>query len=111
MVPPVGLVGKFNTSALLLGVTAFSMAAAVTEKAFSGRQETATGTPPARAMPGAIADVARFVIDHFVAGVDDGAEGQIHRLAHPHSDEDFARRVVGNLEMLGGRWRRWLRAR
>ena len=53
IVPPVGLVGKFSTKTLLLGVSAFSMAAAVTEKASSARQATATGLPCVMEMPGA----------------------------------------------------------
>ena len=45
MVPPVGLVGKFNTSALLRGVTAFSTASAVSANPFSAEQDTGTAMP------------------------------------------------------------------
>ncbi len=36
-----------------------------------------------------IADVARLVKHHLVAGIDERAEGDVERLAHADGDEDF----------------------
>ena len=43
---------------------------------------------------GIIRDVARLVIEHFVAGFNQGADGEIHGLADADGDEDFGVGVV-----------------
>ena len=48
---------------------------------------------------GGVADVAGFVVEDFVAWVDDGAEGEIDGFADPDGDDDFRFGVVGDLEM------------
>ena len=53
IVPPVGLVGKFKTSALLFDVMARAIASAVTANPSLARHGTGTGTPCASEIPGA----------------------------------------------------------
>ena len=49
---------------------------------------------------GAVADVAGLVVDDFVARIQNGAEGDVERLADADGDEDLGLRVVGDAELL-----------
>ena len=39
------------------------------------------------------------MVNHFVARIDDGAEGNVHGFADADGDEDFAFRFVADMEM------------
>ena len=48
---------------------------------------------------GAVRDVAGLVVDDLVAGIGDGADGEVERLADADGDEDFIGRVVHAAEL------------
>ena len=50
---------------------------------------------------GAVADVAGFVVDDFVAGIDDSAEGEVEGLGDADGDEDLGLGIVLDTEVPG----------
>ncbi len=48
---------------------------------------------------GVVGDVARLVVQHLVAGVDDGAKGEINGFGNADGDDDFGLWVVGDFEV------------
>ena len=72
----------------------FSMASAVTENPFSAEHETATGTPCVMRDARRVTHVARLVINHFVAGIDQRAQSDVHRFTDANGDQDFVLRIV-----------------
>ena len=49
----------------------------------------------------AVAHVAGLVVEDFVAGVDERAQGEVNGLAHAHRHDDLRGRIVGDVEVLG----------
>ncbi len=99
-VAPVGLHGKFSISTFDFGVIFSFSAAAVRREvilhAGGDRDRHAEGHDDARR----IADVARLVVEHFVAGIQQRAQGEVDRLGDADGDDDFGARIVGDAEVL-----------
>jgi hypothetical protein len=53
-----------------------------------------------------VGNIARLVVNHLVAGIEQGAQGDVDRLGNADRDEHLARRIVGNTEEIrrSGRW-------
>ena len=50
---------------------------------------------------GRVADIARFVVNDLIAGIDDGPQRDVERLADADADEDLRLRVVAHAESPG----------
>ncbi len=78
------------------------MASAVTENPSSARQETASKQEHtvSETDSWSVTHVAGFVVNYFVAGIDDGAKTEVHRFTDADRDQDFRFRIIGNLKIL-----------
>ena len=50
---------------------------------------------------GRVADIARFVVNDLIAGIDDGPQRDVERLADADADEDLRLRIVAHAESPG----------
>ena len=48
-----------------------------------------------------VTHITRLMIKNLIPGIDDGAQGDVHRLAHPHSDQHLRGRIVAETVIAG----------
>ncbi len=63
-----------------------------------GKLATCDGDSVCQRNAGRVADVARFVVDDFIAWIDERSQGDVERFAHSHRDQDLPPRIVPDAE-------------